>query len=118
MATESTVTVGGVEVKLRCSALTPILYREAFRKDLFGELSKFQNAQNGELPDGAVDAMLGVVYTCAKQADPEIEPFHDWLDRFDLLDSAELVSAVYGLIAKARQTMSTAKKKSGQRSAK
>ena len=62
--------------------------------------------------------MLGVVYTCAKQADPEIEPFHDWLDRFDLLDSAELVSAVYGLIAKDRQTMSTAKKKSGQRSAK
>ena len=118
MATESTVTVGGVEVKLRCSALTPILYREAFRKDLFGELSKFQNAQNGELPDGAVDAMLGVVYTCARQADPEIVPFTDWLDQFDLLDCVELVTAVYELIAKDRKTMSTAKKKSGQRSAK
>lgn len=118
MATESTVTVGGVEVKLRCSALTPILYREAFRKDLFGELSKFQNAQNGELPDGAVDAMLGVVYTCAKQADPEIEPFEEWIDQFGLMDAAELAGAVAAIVTDNEDTLVTAKKKKRQPTAK
>lgn len=118
MATTTTAKVGDAEIKLRCSALTPILYREAFRKDLFGELSKFQNAQGGEIPDGGVEAMLGVAYICAKQADPEIMPYEDWLDQFDLMASTELITAVYKLIANDQQTSSTAKKKSGQRSAK
>jgi len=113
MATTITREIGGVEVTFRCSALTPVLYRSEFKRDLFRDLTSFQSADKG-LPDGAMEAMLGMAYTCAKQADPGIEPFTDWLDQFGLLEAAEVANTVAALINGDEGTLSTAKKKKRQ----
>lgn len=117
MATTIKREIGGVEVELRCSALTPILYRNAYKRDLFRDLSAFREG-GGELPDGAMEAMLHMAYICAKQATPGIEPEEDWLDRFGLLAAGDIAGAVAALITGDEQTISTPKKKSGRPSAK
>ena len=111
-------TIGGVEVNMRCSALTPILYRAEFKRDLFRDLASFQGSENGQLPDGAMEAMLKITYTCAKQADPEIEPFEEWIDQFGLMDAAELAGAVAAIVTDNEDTLVTAKKKKRQPTAK
>lgn len=117
MATTVSKTIGGVELKMRCSALTPILYRNAYKRDLFRDLAAFQNGA-GDLPDGAMEAMLHLAYICAKQATPEIQPEEDWLDQFGLLAAGEIAGAVAALITGDEVTISSPKKKSGRQSAK
>ena len=69
MAEIKTITIDGKEVALKCTGATSILYRREFGKDLFVEFNKYaQAAQDGNVPEGAIDMLEEACYIMNKQA--------------------------------------------------
>lgn len=112
---ERIVMIDGKEVALRCSGATYIKYRNEFKSDLFVELQKFADTEDGNLPDGAMETLLRATYVMAKQADKKIkDSFEDWLDQFDLLGSVTGLQDALELIMGSNLTLDEAKKNNEQ----
>ena len=116
---EKIVKIDGREVALRCSGATYIKYRNEFKSDLFVELQKFGENEDGTLPDGAMETLLKATYVMAKQANKDIkENFEDWLDQFDLIGSVSGLEDVLNLIMGNNVTLDEAKKNNDQQNEK
>ena len=144
---EKTITIGGKEIRMKATALTPILYKRRFRSDMISDMmnvaktmdeSKLKavevigSAQEEGKALSAADVsaaadmltmmdltiFLNACYIMAKQGDPEGVPEDpdEWLDSIDGVFSIwEVMPAVLDLWGLNNETMSTAKKNSGQR---
>ena len=115
---EKVIRLGEKEVALRCSGATYIKYRNEFKADLFVELQKFSDTEDGVLPDGAMETLLRATYIMAKQANPGIkENLEEWLDQFELMETVGLQEA-FELIVSGNTTLDEAKKNNNQQSEK
>lgn len=82
---EKIVKIGNTEVRMRASALSPVLFRREFNSDLITESAKAIG--NGTLTN--TDIIGQMAYIFAKQCDSEIPSFEEWLDTFELMDLLE-----------------------------
>lgn len=125
---EKTIVVGGVEVKMRASALIPRLYRFKYGRDIIHDMNILKKAYKkvADLPEDATeeekqDAQFSVLdltlfenvaYIMAKHADPsQPDTPEDWLEQFDMFSIYEVLPAILGLWNLSTSTTSIPKKK-------
>lgn len=98
----TTLKIGEKEVNVRTSALTSIIFRNLFRKDLTTEISALKTGENVNL-----DIFKELAFVMAWQATPSDSKVNDmknlsnedylmWLDQFDEIDfyDPELLSQI------------------------
>lgn len=112
-----TIKIGQYDIDMKCSGLTPKIYRATFGKDIIVELT---NLQKYIKPDGTftgedfdVSVFENLAYIMAKQAG-EQATFEEWLDKFEATDIYSAMDAILTLWLSSNTTTSTAKKKTGQ----
>ena len=119
MAEIKTITIDGIDVALKCTGATSVLYRREFGKDLFVEFNKYaknvNDNEDGAIPEGAIDMLEEAAYIMAKQANPsEKRDFVAWLDQFNMMALVQDIAKVAEIIVEDRLTLDEAKKKSDQ----
>lgn len=118
------ITIDGIEVALRCSGATPILYRTTFKGDLLVEFNRLV-LRNGEdedktdtLPDGAIELLIKAAYIMARQGDPkEKRTFEEWADQFSLMGLTNDIGKVAEIIIEDDETIEEPKKNTEEQSA-
>lgn len=123
---ERTIRVGGVEVKMRASALIPRLYRFRFGRDLIKDMSQLEKAykkavsvkdeeEKEEAQLTALDLTIfeNVAWAMAKNADPDVPNDPDeWLDNIEGVFSVyEILPQILELWAAGLETTSSPAKK-------
>lgn len=116
MAEIKTITIDGIDVALKCTGATSVLYRKEFGKDLFVEFNKYAKniGEDGEIPEGAIDMLQEAAYIMAKQANPNIKDYISWLDQFNMMGMVQDISQIADFIVEDRKTVSEPKKPSDQ----
>lgn len=115
---EKTITIDGVDVKCKCSALTYIKYRSVFKEDLMVAMQDMAKniGEGGTIPEGAFATLFQATYIMATQAG-EKRNFEDWMDQFGLVESMTGIQEIYLLLLGDQETIDEAKKKKDQPSA-
>lgn len=91
--------IGGNDVAFESNAVTPILYKQEFGKNYFGEMMKLskleqtlknpQTATDAELEALDLDVLSRLAWACAKTADKNTKSYIDWLyenPEFNIMD--------------------------------
>lgn len=118
------ITIDGIEVALRCSGATPILYRSQFKGDLIAEFNHIY-MKNGEgedkgdyLPEGAIELLIKAAYIMARQGDPkEKRSFEEWADQFSLMGLTNDLGRIAEILIEDEQTTEEPKKNTEEPSA-
>lgn len=91
-----TIRIGEQDVLMRASALTAVIYRNLFGKDLTIELNKKRTSKNSE--DSGLDIFKQLAFVMSWQAIPRetkiteamkrltIEDYYEWLDTIEETD--------------------------------
>jgi hypothetical protein len=126
---ERTLRIGGVELRMRASALIPRLYRFKFGRDLIKDMSQLEKAykkalsvQEGATDEERRDAELSILdltifenvaWAMAKNADPNVpDDPGEWLDSIDGIFSVyEVLPEILELWTDGLNTTSTPAKK-------
>lgn len=99
------IKIGEFTVEMSASAFTPFSYKKLFGRDLIKDVQQIQkDSQKGEL-DAEIVSMM--TYTMAREANRDIEPFEEWLQKFglfDLYESFNEVVTLWGLNTKQNST--------------
>lgn len=97
MAISKTITIDGVDVALRASAVVPRMYRLKFQRDIYRDMVQLQEAFDNSKEDGGVDIgsleiFENVAYIFAKHADPSGVPESpdEWLEQFNMFSIYEV----------------------------
>lgn len=106
---EKTIQISGVDVPLKASAYTPVLYTNLFNKNIFAEMQDIITVagQTGTVPFEKVMVLYNLTYCMAKQANPKIPPMEEWLDQFDIYDIPAVAGDLISLWAADSQGQST-----------
>jgi len=97
------ITVSGLKLDFECNALTPILYKQEFQSDFYGDLLKMGKAFSGmgknndvinakweDLDHMDLTNLLQYAYVCAKTASKTdrkpISNYYKWVGKFNDLD--------------------------------
>lgn len=113
-----TVNVGGIEMRMRASALIPRFYRFHFGRDIIVDMKKLAaDYEKGEELD-VIDLTIfeNVAWLMAYEADPDNTPEtpDEWLDSIDGVFSVyEALPQILGLWADSQKTTAIPKKKRG-----
>ena len=92
---EKTIKIGGIDVRMKATAMTSLLYSDKFvgkdgtPEDLFAEMAKLTQAITAGKGFGnaSYNVLPKVAYIMAKQADPTItDDVGEWLDQFGMMD--------------------------------
>lgn len=113
---EKTIRIGDVDVRLKCTAATPMAYRMQFGTDIFHDIVKIQGLQEAGIGEGigeGIGTMNQIAYVMAKQADSGIPDFGDWLDQFGMADIMGAAGDILGLWGSNMITEAKSKKKPG-----
>lgn len=110
------ISVGGKDVLFKATASTPLRYRERTGRDLLKDLFSISAAasNNGAAVDFSkfdTEIITQLAYTMAKQADPEIPDYIDWLDEFEPYDIINASGQIFTLWGMSQQTLEKEKKK-------
>lgn len=116
MAEIKTITIDGIDVALKCSGATSVLYRKEFGKDLFVEFNKYATTiSEGQIPDGAIDMLEEAAFIMSKQANPDDKrDFVEWLDQFNMMALIQDISQIAEIIVEDRRTIDSPKKNNEQ----
>lgn len=106
---EKTIQISGIDVPLKTSAYTPVLYSNLFNKNIFQEMQDIilTAGESGTIPFDKVIVLYRLAYCMAKHADSKIAPMEEWLDQFDVYDIPEAAGELIGLWAADSQNQST-----------
>ena len=111
---EEKITIGNIEVMLKCNGNTPRKYREAFGRDLMVDFANFTRNLNRKAGTLTSDADFSVVenmaYIMAKQYDETIGTIDEWLEQFGIDDLYQSMNKIFGVWEKSKATTSTPKK--------
>ena len=112
---QKVINVGGRDITFKATASTPLRYRERTGRDLLKDLFSISAASS---KDGAVDMskvdttiITELAYTMAKQADPGVPEYIDWLDSFEPLDVLNASGEIFALWGMSQQPIEKSKKK-------
>lgn len=106
---EKSITISGIEVPLKVSAYTPVLYSNLFNENIFAEMQDIITVagKTGTVPYERVTVLYKLAYCMAKHADSSIPAFGEWLDQFDVYDIPEIAGELIGLWSADNQSQST-----------
>lgn len=92
------------------NALTPILYKKAFKTDFIRELQSLRSGKNSE---GMAEFFPQIAFVALKQAKHDYkiteDEFYTWLGEFGALDFANAAPELLSLIMESDKTSSKAK---------
>lgn len=97
---EKLIKIGNEEILFRSTGATPIIYRNAFHKDMLIDLQSIQR-QISDAPDedwmGSIDTtiLFQMAYAMSGAYQKQID-YYDWLDKFDLFD---MVDALFDILS-------------------
>lgn len=98
------IEIDGMQVPFRASASIPRLYRSAFRRDIFKDLSKMKESmenakEEGEdMPISDLEMFENVAYIMAKHADKkQPDTPEEWLDQFNTFSIYEVLPELISL---------------------
>lgn len=122
---ETTVTIDGRQVRFKCTAAVPLLYRRTFGKDLIRDLNavaeamRDREAAGKDLPVEALETFERLAYIMAKHADPDMEANspEEWLEGFEVLSIYSVFPVIQALWAGNLERLEQAQKKTAQLSA-
>lgn len=109
-----TISIDGKEVVFKASAAIPRLYRGAFNRDIFSDLSKMQASvsKGSDVPIEDLEVFENVAYIMAKHADPTVpDTIEDWLDNFNTFSIYQVLPEILQMWGLNTQTTSVSKKK-------
>ena len=101
-----TVKIGDKDVKFKCSAAIPRMYRVKFKRDIFKDLSRLEKAMqenegNQEASTMQIDDLEmfeNVAYIMNLHADPTVpDNIDDWLEQFDMFSIYEILPEILEL---------------------
>lgn len=106
---EKIVKIGDVDVALKTSAYTPVLYSNLFGQNIFTEMQDIITTagEQGTIPFSKVTVLYKLAYCMAKHADNSIKPFNEWLEQFDVYDIPEIAGDLIELWAADSKGQST-----------
>lgn len=79
-----TIRIEDKDIPMISNGGTLKLYRQFFKKDMLGEFLKLERAiKNEEYENIDSLSFAEMMWTCAYRANPNIQPFDEWLDSFD-----------------------------------
>ena len=111
---DKVLTIGDKAVGFRCTASTPMRYRNRFGRDIFDDLMSLRDEVTNDKAFSikSLEAFEFLSYIMAKQYDPSIpDTPEDWLDNFETFTIYEYLPEIMDLWIKNESTTSTAKKK-------
>lgn len=121
MAIKRVIQIGDKAVEFKASAAIPRIYRIKFKRDVFKDLMKLEQAlKTGKQEPGGHSTMgiddlemfENIAYTMAKHADSTIpDDIYDWLDCFDVFDIYIVLPKIIELWGDNIETEVEAKKK-------
>ena len=104
---EKTIKIGDREVRFKANAVTVLVYRREFQKDLFVEL---QHMDTKNMTTDMVQTIYELAYVMAKQADKTIDvSLDDWLDSFDVFPIETVGSEILSLWQKSNTGIAKSK---------
>ena len=105
---EKIINIGGVDVRLKSTAATPLIYKNQFKTSLLTDLMLLSKAfQNGtdvnkmsynQLKNVDLDIFYNFVWVLAKGADKNIEPPLEWFAKFNEFNLQEVMADVMDLL--------------------
>lgn len=122
MAIEKTINAGGLEIKMRASALIPRLYRAKFGRDMVTDFHRLQKNMHEVLNDVTDEKYLdtldltifeNIAWLLAKHADPTVPSDPDeWLESIPgVLSIYECLPGIQELLSQNFATTSIPRKK-------
>lgn len=103
------VKIGKYDIELSASAFTPFSYKKLFQRDLLKDIQQIQKDSKSGGLDAEIVSM--VTYTMAKEVNKDIEPFEEWLGKFEIFDLYESFNEVVTLWGLNAQQNSVPRKK-------
>ena len=104
------LTIGTKQIELEINALTPILYKKAFKSDFIREL---QNLRSGKNSEGMAEFFPQVAFIAMKQAKHEYrftdEEFYSFVSEFNTLDFANSAADIMMMISGSEKNTSKSK---------
>lgn len=106
------LTIGGRDIVFESNGVTPLLYKQAFKKDFFADLMKagtvmqsfssnLDNLSSNDLKSlDSFDSevIYRLIWACARTADKEIKPMLEWVEENPEIsfveDGGEVISLV------------------------
>lgn len=105
---EKIINIGGVDVRLKSTAATPLIYKNQFKTSFLTDLMLLSKAfQNGtdiskmsynQIRNVDLDIFYNFVWVLAKGADKNIEPPLEWFAKFGEFDLEEVTTDVMELL--------------------
>jgi hypothetical protein len=111
---EKTITISGIEVKLRTSAALPRMYRIMFGEDLFTVFLGLQNIKEGEIPTEALSVVENLAYCMAVHGGDTHKDITEWLAQFNLMDLYGAFPEILNIWNAENEQLSTPKKENEQ----
>lgn len=111
---DKVLNIGDKVVGFRCTASTPMRYRNRFGRDIFEDLLRLRDEVDKDegFSIKSLESFEFLSYIMAKQYDPSIpDTPEDWLDNFEAFSIYEYLPEIMDLWAQNEFTTSTAKKK-------
>ena len=112
---QKVINVGGKDITFKATASTPLRYRERTGRDLLRDLFSISAAssQGGAVDMSKVDTNIitELAYTMAKQADPDLPEYVDWLDEFEPFDVINACGEILTLWGMSQKQLEKSKKK-------
>lgn len=89
------IELGGREIKIMGSPMTPFYYKQAFNQSFSGDL-----ADMGEMSDDPSKFddinLLQMIWAMEKTTNKNIKPFKNWLEDFEYLNLDDVIADVTG----------------------
>lgn len=110
---KKTITIDGIEIEMKASALTPYLFKEKFGGDLLTEMQNISNvAKDGRVSESVIDPLQKCAYIMAKQANQDLtDEYDEWLDQFSMFGIIQAMPQITELWGNNLKGTSVSKKK-------
>lgn len=117
---EKTITISGIECKMKTSAAIPKLYRMKFKRDIFVDMGKLhkdmgrqKNCDNASgLTVESLEMFENIAFLIHRHGDPsQPDNIIDWLEQFETFDIYEVLPEIFEMWGLENQQMSVPKKK-------
>ena len=104
MAIQKNITIDGIEVPFKASAVVPRLYRLKFRRDIYQDFAALQKSvgenteESSALDIESLEVFENIAYIMAKHADAAIPASPDeWLEQFNTFSIYEILPQLINL---------------------
>ncbi|WP_302339320.1 hypothetical protein [uncultured Ruminococcus sp.] len=104
MAIQKNITIDGIDVPFKASAVVPRLYRLKFRRDIYQDFAALQKSvgenteESSALDIESLEVFENIAYIMAKHADAAIPSSPDeWLEQFNTFSIYEILPQLIDL---------------------